>query len=287
MGIGSIGLRLLRNYKQLVFNPHYSENITKSMRVAMRKNEKAGISKYSNFMKMTKDGIKYAEKKTANTSIRQGIKNGLGLFKKAWVSNKGFLGKSKGLLKALGKNVPLLFSALLVIPIISNTVSAVKDKGLIAGVGELLKGTGQLGTGLTASAVGAAVGSAFLPPIGSFVGGVVGWMAGDWLFSRIFGKSYNEKKMEEAQLLAQQQAAVQEQVGQILSSPQFAGLYNMNNAQGTVNASVQQQTYNPYASMATNLQLMQMQNQLYSGKSSYADDIMFNQVVKNGFNMMG
>ena len=104
--------------------------------------------------------------------------------------------------------MPLLFSLMVVLPEIPNLLSAFKDKGIAGGTIEIGKTALRLGAGMTAAAIGQA-----LIPI-PIVGGIVGYMAGDWLMSKFTGKSHSEKKAEaeEAQKaqLEQQQAMMQQ-----------------------------------------------------------------------------
>ena len=97
--------------------------------------------------------------------------------------------------------MPLIGTLLIAVTELPNIFSAFKDKGLAGGIAE----TGKAGLRLGAGMAGAAIGQALIPiPI---VGGLVGYIAGDWLMSKFTGKSHSEKKAEaeQAQLASQQQ----------------------------------------------------------------------------------
>ncbi len=136
-------------------------------------------------------------------------------------------GGIKGLTKGLGKKMPFIGAALMVACEIPNIWSATKEQGIGAGIKETVKATGRLAGG----AAGAAIGSAICPGIGT----LVGWVAGEWLTSKVVGKTYTEKKYEaEEQMLAEYEAQQAAQAQQ----PTFTGApdpynYNPNN-------------YNPY-----------------------------------------
>ena len=101
-----------------------------------------------------------------------------------------FLGSLKGFGKAVAKKMPFIGAIATVAFEIPNIIETAKDKGVLAAVGETLKSSARLAGG----AAGAAIGSAICPGVGS----IVGWFVGEWLTSRVVGKSYSEQK-EEAQ----------------------------------------------------------------------------------------
>lgn len=123
---------------------------------------------------------------------------------------KGFFGKiaggAKGLFKGLGKNMPFLAAASTLLFELPNIWKATKEQGIGQGLAEIGKTTARLGAG----AACAAIGSAICPGIGS----LVGWIAGDWIASKIVGDSYSVQKAE-AEEKAKQTAQVQGQSGQI------------------------------------------------------------------------
>lgn len=138
------------------------------------------------------------------------------------------LGGIKGFFRGLGKNMPFIAAASTLIFELPNIWTATKEQGIGAGVKELAKA----GARLTGGAAGAAIGSALCPGIGTFIG----WIAGEWLTSKVVGKTYTEQKDE---LLAQQQEAMaaaqqQQQVAftgnpyeNIMNNPTY-NMYNYN-----------------------------------------------------------
>jgi hypothetical protein len=168
------------------------------------------------------DGFSALAKNSASVSaksILQGMKSQVagipGGARAGWqtaaASGKGFFGKvagaTKGLGGGLGKAMPVIGTALMVAFELPNIVSATKDKGLLAGGAvETAKAGVKLGAGFA----GAAIGQALIPiPL---VGSIVGFMAGNWLATKIVGKSHTEKKVEEAQKQQQQMAQMMQQI---------------------------------------------------------------------------
>lgn len=100
-----------------------------------------------------------------------------------------FWGGTKGVFKGIGKKMPLIGSLLLVAFELPNIFKATAEKGLGQGITEVLKS----GTRLTAASIAAAVGTAVAGPIGSLAGFIIG----DWLASKVVGKSYTQKVEEE------------------------------------------------------------------------------------------
>ena len=175
-----------------------------------------------------KEGVKAVESAGKGLSFWSRITSNIGLIKSmpidaiktAGTAGKGFFGKAwagiKGFGKGIGKNMPLIGALMTIAFEIPNVVKATKEQGIGQGVKEVGKAAARLcGGGL-----GAAVGSAFFPPIGT----IVGWMVGEWAVSKVVGKSYTEKVMQaeyEAQALAEQQA--QQQAQFISQQPAFQG----------------------------------------------------------------
>lgn len=117
------------------------------------------------------------------------------------------LGGIKGFFKGMGKNMPFIAAASTLLFELPNIWSATKEQGIGAGVKELAKA----GARLTGGAAGAAIGSAICPGIGTFLG----WIAGEWLTSKVVGKTYTEKKEE---LIAQKEQEIAN-----LQQPTFTG----------------------------------------------------------------
>lgn len=155
------------------------------------------------------------------------------------------LGGLKGLGKGLGKNMPFIAALPTVLMELPNIFTTIKEQGFGEGVKEIAK----TGTRLAGGALGATIGSAICPVIGT----AIGWMAGEWLTSKVVGKSYTQKK-EEAQAIAQAQA---EQAAQQAQQTTFTGNPYGTNPYG----------YDPYG----------MTNPMYSYNAfgnPYSDDIM-------------
>ncbi len=154
------------------------------------------------------------------------------------------LGGIKGTFKGLGKNMPFIAAASTILFELPNIWSATKEQGIGQGITEVAKA----GTRLAGGAAGAAIGSAICPGIGTFLG----WIAGEWLTSKVVGKSYTEKKEE---MLAKEQEAAMNQ--QQIQQPAFTG--------------------NPY-------EMPSMTNPMYGYNdymNPYADDIMMNNLNFN------
>ena len=161
------------------------------------------------------------------------------------------LGGMKGFFKGLGKNMPFLAAATTLLFELPNIWTATKEQGIGQGVAEVAKA----GTRLAGGAAGAAIGTALLPGIGSFLG----WIAGEWLTSKVVGKTYTEKKAEaEEQLLAMEEQAQQaQQAPQMGPQTPFTGTPNYN-----------PYGYNPYG----------MTNPMFNYANPYSDDIMMQQL---------
>ena len=85
--------------------------------------------------------------------------------------------------------MPALFAFLTIAGEIPNAYKATKEQG----IGQGLKEVGKTAVRLTTGALFGAIGSAILPIGGS----IVGWMVGDWIGSKIVGRSYSEKAEEQ------------------------------------------------------------------------------------------
>ena len=165
--------------------------------------------------------------------------------------------------------MPLIFSLMVVLPELPNLFSAFKDKGLVGGIAETGKTALRLGAGMT----GAAIGQALIPiPI---LGGIVGYMAGDWLMSKFTGKSHSEKKaeLEEAQQqqIAQQQAMMQQ--------------YNTNPFGTNTNPTTVQPQFNIPKPTMTPEQLMAMKQMLYNNSMANPMDQDF-MAMTSGINRL-
>ncbi len=181
MGIGSIG----SSYFNFILGTG-SDDVGKIIKRQI-KNRKVNNQSYLGALCTgTKKGIGYshAVQKKAGGFIKS-LKNGFKAIPDGWKAGKGF-GKFTGALKGFGKAMPALFAFLTIAGEIPNAYKATKEKGIGAGLKEL----GKAGVRLTTGALFGAIGSAMIPGIGSFVG----YMVGDWIGSKIVGKSYIEKQ---------------------------------------------------------------------------------------------
>lgn len=209
-----------------------NEAFTNAMRSAVKNRAAANQNYFQAVWSGTKNGVHAAEKhnnmmiqkhggfwksnwealKSFPAKVKQGWRVGGKLADRAGKTGLSkFWSQFKGSLSGMGKRMPLIGTLLIAVTELPNIFSAFKDKGLAGGVTE----TGKAGLRLGAGMAGAAIGQALIPiPI---VGGLVGYMAGDWLMSKFTGKSHSEKKAEaeeaQKQQLAQQQAMMQQQYG--------------------------------------------------------------------------
>ena len=290
--VGSYITRAAKLYPDFVLGTG-NEPFTKAMQAAVKGRKTANQNYFEAVWQGTKDGVKAAEAhneqmikrdggfwkntwkalKTTPKKIRQGWAAGGRIADRA---NKTGLAKFwsqfKGSMNGLGKRMPLIGTLLIAVTELPNLFSAFKDEGLFGGVLETGKTALRLGAGMT----GAAIGQALIPiPI---VGGLVGYMAGDWLMSLLTGKSHSEKKEE---LKTQQEALLQQQQ-QMMQMPQMTGMTGMTGGIPQANQfTVPQMTMSPQ-------QLMAMQQQLYGGgTSAMNDDFMAITSGMNKLNYMG
>jgi len=189
-----------------------------------------------------------------------------------------FWAQSKGALKGLGKRMPLIGSLLMVAFELPNIFRATKEEGIVAGASEVVKAGARLGAGFA----GAAIGQALIPiPV---VGGLIGFIAGDWLASKVVGKSYSEKKAEKEATVQEQVATMQQQ--QAVPNPfnqniPFNGQAENTTAAGNV---TNPQMQMPYMPNLTQAELMQLQKALYGGgyTNPMDEDIMARGMKFNG-----
>ena len=100
--------------------------------------------------------------------------------------------KFKSIGKVLGKRMPLIGAALTLAFELPNIIKATANEGVLTGAGE----TAKTGVRLGISTLCGALTQALIPV--PFLGGMVGFVAGDILGRFIVGKSYSEKKAAEA-----------------------------------------------------------------------------------------
>ncbi len=175
--------------------------------------------------------------------------------------------RTKGVCSGLGKRMPLLGTLMIAVSELPNIFSAFKDKGIIGGVAE----TGKAGLRLGGATVAGAIGQALIPI--PFVGGLIGFVAGDMIMSKIVGKSHSEEKAEtlaQAEEAEQQAQLLQQQLAQ-----QYGPMYAQNQF-GTQSAGM--------APTLNQQQLMALQQQLYGSGNAMNDDFMANATGMNKLN---
>lgn len=221
--------------------------------------EKAGSgSFFKNFLGNAKNFFPDVIKAFKSGSAAAGVKGGL-----------------KGVFKSLGSKMPFIMSASWMLMEIPNVWTATKEKGIFQGVKEVLK----FGARMTTAGLGSAIGAALPIPGGS----LIGWMAGEWIASRIVGKSYKEQKAEQEELIAQltgQDPNAVAQQGQ-QAQPQAPNPYWLNGSQAQPAAQTQ---YIPQNTAYNGMTNPFDYNQYKLQSMPYANDIMmqkmpFNQVV--------
>ena len=235
--------RILKAGGRLLFDPKFQDTVTDSIKASKK------VSGYKNMHVQIKDAFIKANNATKNTTFWGSMKESLTSLgpdiKTNWKAASGITGKSKAVFKQLGKRMPLLGVLLTIGFEVPNIVSAFKDKGLVGGLVETGKSTARL-AGATA---GFAIGQALIPiPI---VGGLIGAIAGDWLVSKVVGKSHSEKKAEAEAAAQQQNEYVQNNY-----DPSFYG--QQQTGSGVTTSNYTQPTMTPQ-------QLMAMQQMLYNG----------------------
>ena len=232
MGISSIASKGWQYFKRAgKLYPDFvlgtgNEKFTQAMRSTIRNRKANGQSYMESVWSGIKKGTQEAEKHNKQMAQKHG-----GFWKGTWASLKSFPAKVaqgwrvggqladkagkkgfskfwsqfKGSMSGMGKRMPLIGTLMIAVTELPNIFSAFNDKGIVGGIAE----TGKSGLRLGAGMAGAAIGQAIIPiPI---VGGIIGYMAGDWLMSKFTGKSHSEKKAEMEEALKQQQTMLQQQ----------------------------------------------------------------------------
>ena len=200
MGIGSI----LGTYGDFVLGTGQS-TVSDAIKNTIKYRKAHGLSYGKAFTTGVVRGVKKSNVKLKiNGGFFKSLKTGLSAIPNGWKAGKGF-GKLTGAIKGCGKAMPALFAGIMVLSEIPNVYKAVRDKGVVQG----LKEVGKTATRLTAGAICGTVLGAVLAPIpgGSLIGGMGGWMLGDWLASKVVGKSYSEKIAETEEQNNQQGAS--------------------------------------------------------------------------------
>lgn len=156
----------------------------------------------------------------------------------------------------LGKKMPFIMSAVMIFEL-PNVIKATKEQGIFQGGKEVLK----FGLRMAGAGAGAAIGAALPIPFGS----LIGWTVGEWLTSKIVGKSYTEQQAEKEEIIKQALQPQQPQQSQTVSqaAPNPYGL-NTKPQQVAFSGSIT----NPY-------------NQYQMQSTPYANDIMMKQMPFN------
>ena len=158
-------------------------------------------------------------------------------------------GNFKGIFKGIGTRMPLIGTLLLAATSLPDIFKATANEGIVSGSAEVVKVAARVGGGTLA----AAVGTALLGPIG----GLVGYAVGDWITSKIVGKSYSERKYDQEQKIAEEvEKRATEKAAEVAAT---AGYQQVPFTGG----------YNPF-------QMMQMQQLMGNGGNIFEQDIYGN-----------
>lgn len=155
------------------------------------KKAKAGIKALESEVKAnpTKGGFfgrLWKDIKTTPAALRMGAKRGAVAARAAGKST--LWGGFKGVLKGIGKKMPMIGALITVAVEAPNIYKAFKEGGFKAGMKEL----GGAGVELGCMAAGTAIGATVGGPVGALVGGIIGGIVGCF----VRGDTYSEKKAE-------------------------------------------------------------------------------------------
>lgn len=172
----------------LPFKKRFGRAFKAGTDAAVRHNDRLLAQNEGSFWKATKNSITsiWPDLKTNWTSAGEAAK--------AAGKSAGWA-KFKSIGKVLGKRMPLIGAVMTLAFELPNIIKATANEGVLAGAGE----TAKTGVRLGISTLCGALTQALIPI--PFLGGMVGFVAGDLLGRFIVGKSYSEKK--EAEKLAQ------------------------------------------------------------------------------------
>lgn len=172
----------------LPFKKRFGRAFKAGTDAAVRHNDRLLAQNEGSFWKATKNSITsiWPDLKTNWTSAGEAAK--------AAGKSVGWA-KFKSIGKVLGKRMPLIGAVMTLAFELPNIIKATANEGVLAGAGE----TAKTGVRLGISTLCGALTQALIPI--PFLGGMVGFVAGDLLGRFIVGKSYSEKK--EAEKLAQ------------------------------------------------------------------------------------
>ncbi|MDR1169024.1 MAG: hypothetical protein LBK53_09095 [Heliobacteriaceae bacterium] len=184
--------------KQVVQKGQYFKGIWKQLKDCFKLIEKESAKECAGGFWKTMKGNLRKLLPDIGQSIKTGYNGGSGFFNKLW-------GGTKGLGSGIAKKMPLIGSLLILAFELPNIFKATVNEGIVSGAAETVKAGARVGGGM----VGAALGSALIPiPL---VGGLVGWLAGEWIAGKLVGKSYSQRKAAEKAKTAQPQATQQQQ----------------------------------------------------------------------------
>lgn len=204
------------NYANLVFGVEQSNAFSDELSKLVR-GEKNAAGKYENKADFSGLGKKMktafvaskevVKDKSFWTVLRESIGNIPKEIKE--VISGDSKGKAAGVLKVLGKRMPLALNIVMLAQDVPNIINSFTDTknggGVLTGVAETAKTAIKIG----AAAAGTAIGQALIPI--PFVGGIIGGIVGGLLANMIMGQSFTEKN-EEAQASAKnQKVAAQDQ----------------------------------------------------------------------------
>lgn len=189
--------RVASTVGRLIFDTKFQKVLSSSIKASGRLAKMQGKTRFSKFGKQIGDAFVRAEKKTNGNSFFTDMKKLVtdypGDLKNAWNGAKGFSGKAKALWQVTKSRGPLLGYGLLAGFEIPNILKATTEDGVVTGATETAKST----TRLAGASLGAAIGTALVPGLGS----IIGWIGGEYLTGKITGKSYTEKQLAQEQKL--------------------------------------------------------------------------------------
>lgn len=181
-----------KSYEYLIFDPIYTTNLENNLKAgksvsASFKNSynatKAAVGKDNLFKRIWNSlkgiGPEYKKMDVKGLAARYASKTG---------KNLSFFAKVGKFLKPLTKRMPLIANVAFVAMEIPNIYNAFTKGGIGTGIGETVKSATKFG----AFTIGAAIGTALLPPLGGIIGGI----AAGWVADKLLGKSFTEKQEE-------------------------------------------------------------------------------------------
>ncbi len=176
---------------RLIFDTKFQKVLSNSIKASGRLSKIKGNGRFTKFGKQIADSFIKAEKKTAGNSFFKDMKKLITDYpadlKNAWKGASGLKEKAKAIWDVSKSRGPLLGYGLLVGFEVPNILKATTEDGVVTGAVETTKSTARL----AGASLGAAIGTALVPGIGS----ILGWIGGEYLTSKIVGKSYTDKQL--------------------------------------------------------------------------------------------